>query len=100
MSGSSVCRMHGGGSALARRKAKLRLAELVDPAIATLAREMTTAEKSADKQAAANSLLDRAGWGRVTKVEQTDARSLLVQRLLEIRDEAIAEEQAELEQRP
>jgi hypothetical protein len=72
-----------------RIKTQERLAALVDPSIAILAREMKSAEKSSDRQAAANSLLDRAGWGRVQKVEHSDARAMLLQRLLEFRGEAI-----------
>jgi hypothetical protein len=93
--GSNVCRMHGGAAPQTARKAKLRLLELVDPAIATLAREMTQADASGDRQKAANSILDRAGWGRVQKVETTDARDLLLQRLLQMRDEAIAADEYE-----
>lgn len=72
-----------------RVKTQERLAALVDPSIAVLAREMRDADKSSDRQAAANSLLDRAGWGRVQKVEHSDARAMLLQRLLEFRGEAI-----------
>ena len=73
----------------ARVRTQERLAALVDPAIAVLAREMVDPEnKSSDRQAAANSLLDRAGWGRVQKVEHTDARDMLMQRLLEMRGES------------
>lgn len=88
MHGQSVCRMHGGASPQARSKARLRLAELVNPAIATLAREMANADKSMDRQRAANSILDRAGWGRVSTVETADAREVLLARLAEMRDEA------------
>lgn len=81
MAGLRVCRLHGGASKQAQRKARLRLAELIDPAIGTLAREMVQADKSADKQRAANSILDRAGLGRVSKVETDDAKELLYERL-------------------
>lgn len=81
MAGLRVCRLHGGASKQAQRKARLRLAELIDPAIGTLAREMVQADKSADKQRAANSILDRAGLGRVSKVESDDAKELLFERL-------------------
>lgn len=88
MDGQAVCKMHGGQAPQTKRKAALRLLELVDPAIATLAREMVQASKSSDKQRAANSILDRAGYGRVHKVEATDARELLVQRLLALQGES------------
>lgn len=84
--GGKVCAFHGGSAPQVKRKARLRLAELVDPAIATLAREMAGADKSRDRQAAANSILDRSGYGRATKIEADDARELLLQRLLEARE--------------
>lgn len=90
MHGQRVCRMHGGSAPQARSKARLRLAELVNPAIATLAREMANADRSVDRQRAANSILDRAGWGRVSTVETADAREVLLARLAEMRDEAAA----------
>lgn len=85
--GATVCRHHGGAAPQVQRKAALRLLELVDPAISTLAREMVQADKSSDRQRAANSLLDRAGVGR--KVDSPDAdvaKALLVERLLALRD--------------
>lgn len=96
--GQRVCRLHGGSSPQALNKARIRLAALVDPAIATLAREMTQAEKSADKQRAANSILDRAGFGRVSKVETSDARELLIQKLIEIRDSSGVQQTEVIEQ--
>lgn len=80
--------MHGGSAPAARARARLRLLELADPAIATLAREMVQADRSVDRQKAANSILDRAGYGRVTRMESADARELLIARLLELRAEA------------
>lgn len=87
--GQRVCHLHGAASPQAQRKAKLRLAELVSPAIATLAKEMTQADTSADRMKAANSILDRAGWGRVQKVEAHDAREILLQRLLDMREDQL-----------
>lgn len=83
--GGTVCRFHGGGSPQAKQKAALRLAALVDPAIATLGREMVKAEKSSDRQRAANSILDRAGITRGQSAELDVARALLLERLLEAR---------------
>lgn len=88
MKGQNVCRNHGGAAKQNRDKARLRLASLVDPAIATLAKEMVNANTSRARQSAANSILDRAGWGRVTKVEAVDARQILLQRLHELREAA------------
>lgn len=84
--GGTVCRYHGGAAPQVKRKAALRLLELVDPAIATLAREMANADKSSDRQRAANSILDRAGMARQTQVNTDDARDLLLQRLVEARE--------------
>ena len=87
--GATVCRFHGGATQHVRKKAALRLAALVDPAIGTLAREMVKAERSSDRQRAANSILDRAGIVRKQDGEAEIARSLLVERLRAIRDEAL-----------
>ena len=87
MPGQKNCRMHGGKAPQTLRKARLKLSELVDPAIAVLAKEMVKAEDSADKQRAANSILDRAGMGRVTKVEAEDAKNLLFDRIMAMREE-------------
>lgn len=86
--GTGRCRLHGGASPQARRAARLRLAELVDPAIAVLAREMVKAEKSSDRIRAAAELLDRAGVGRHERheVAVADARALLIDRLLQLRE--------------
>jgi len=85
IAGGTVCRFHGGGAPNVKRKAALRLAALVDPAIATLGREMVKAEKSSDRQRAANSILDRAGITRGQSAELDVARALLLERLLEAR---------------
>lgn len=87
VTGMKVCKMHGGSTQAAKRGAALRLAELVNPAIATLAREMTNADKSADKQRAANSILDRAGHGRHQIIEASDSREILRQGLLDLWNE-------------
>lgn len=83
--GGQVCKMHGGGAPQVKRKAALRLLELIDPAVATLAREMTTAPLSADRQRAANSILDRAGVSRRDSPESELAKALLIERLLELK---------------
>lgn len=83
--GGTVCKFHGGGAPAVKQKAALRLAQLVDPAIATLGREMVKAEKSSDRQRAANSILDRAGITRGQSAELDVARALLLERLLEAR---------------
>jgi hypothetical protein len=87
--GGTVCATHGGSAPQVRRKAALRLLELVDPAIAVLAREMVQADKSADRQRAANSVLDRAGVPRTaTVIDGESAKALLVERINALRGEA------------
>lgn len=86
--GGTVCKTHGGSAPQVRRKAALRLQELIDPAIGVLAREMVTADKSADRQRAANSVLDRAGVPRTATVLDGDsAKALLVERINALRNE-------------
>lgn len=82
--GTTVCATHGSRAPQVKRKAALRLLELVDPAIATLARTMT--DNSAPHMArlrAAENVLDRAGVPRKVDVTDTEAaKALLVERLL------------------
>lgn len=93
MAGQRVCRVHGGSTPQAKQAAKLRLASLVNPAIGTLAREMTRADRSADRQRAANSILDRAGIGRVQHIDNVaDSKELLFEMLRERRDQLLAGE--------
>lgn len=87
IAGGTVCPTHGGRAPQVKDRARLRLASLVEPAIATLGREMTQADKSADRQRAANSILDRAGHGRAVKVEQADAREMLLDLLIAAAEE-------------
>lgn len=89
LQGATVCAKHGGAAPQVRRKAALRLAALVDPAIVTIARIMTdTSVRPGDRLRAANSVLDRAGIVRQTDMDTGTAQALLVQRLLDMRDEA------------
>lgn len=83
MNGQRICFRHGGSSPQAKRAARVRLAALADPAVERLAHELEHAEESRDRLAAANSILDRAGYGRSQTVTTEDARELLLQRLLE-----------------
>lgn len=84
--GASVCKFHGGAAKQVKQAAALRLASLVSPAIGTLAREMVKAERSADRQRAANSILDRAGVVRQSSAEADTARQLLIERLRDLRE--------------
>lgn len=85
--GGTVCRMHGGSAPQVKRRAALRLLELVDPAVATLAREMATASKSVDRQRAANSILDRAGVVRRDSPAKEDVYDLVAERLRALREQ-------------
>ena len=88
MAGQRVCRLHGGSTQKARNAAKLRLMDLVDPAITMLGHELVRKESEPkDRLAAANSILDRAGLSRRTEVSVDDAREMLVQRIMENRSE-------------
>lgn len=92
MRGQKVCHKHGGAAPQNKRKAKLRLDALAYPAIATLAKEMTNAEASRDRQSAANSILDRAGYSRTHNVTTDDAREILLERLLQAQQEIEVED--------
>lgn len=90
MTGQRRCRMHGGAAPQAKRKAALRLATLVDPAISTLASVMQSkSAKDADRLRAAEAILDRAGHPRASRVEGTvsvtDAREMLLERIMDMR---------------
>jgi hypothetical protein len=85
--GGTVCRMHGGAAPAVRNRARLRLLSLAEPAIATLAREMTTATDSANRIKAANSILDRSGYARTVRVDQADAREMLLDLLIQSAEE-------------
>ena len=84
--GGTVCRLHGGSAPQVKRAAKLRLLELVDPAIATLARIMATSDNEALRLKAADSILDRGGLPKGAQVTVEDARSALYEALLAHRD--------------
>lgn len=89
MDGQARCRLHGGASPQAKRKARLKLIELVDPAIATIARVMVNGAKDADKLRAAEAILDRAGHPRSSRIEGRvsleESRDVLLQQLLAVR---------------
>lgn len=99
MQGQRVCRMHGGASGQARANAQARLARMVEPALATLAKVLVspTASDHAKLRAAEN-VLDRGGLPRRTEVS-TDAgaaRAELVERILAFREQAAPAELGEL----
>lgn len=86
---SNVCTVHGGKAPQVRKKAAQRLLALIDPAISVLHHEMETAETSKDRQAAANSILDRGGVPRTRSVvDDESARDLLIDRIIALRDQS------------
>lgn len=87
--GALVCATHGGKAPQVKAAARLRLAELVDPAVATLAREMTSqTNKPGDRIRAAENILDRAGYGRqVDNGNVALARAILFNKFLAIKAE-------------
>jgi hypothetical protein len=60
--GGFVCTSHGGASPQARKKAKERLLELVDPALAALQKVLTSDADDSVKVRAALGILDRTGF--------------------------------------
>lgn len=84
--GSLVCATHGGKAPQVQAKARLRLAELVDPAIGVLAREMVSDKnKPGDRIRAAENILDRAGYGRQIDNGNVElARAILVNKLVAV----------------
>lgn len=86
--GGPVCSKHGGNAPQVRKAAKLRLAELVDPAVATYARALADPSvPMAVKIRAADSIMDRSGHGRQTTVDIEDARARLAERIRVLRQE-------------
>lgn len=84
--GGTVCKWHGGGAVQVKRKAAMRLMSLVDPAIATLAREMVSQTNSASERLrAAENVLDRAGYPRRVQVDGDTVKEQLLYRLEELR---------------
>ncbi|QDP45569.1 hypothetical protein SEA_FUZZBUSTER_85 [Microbacterium phage FuzzBuster] len=83
--GGTVCKIHGGGSPQVQESARARLAREIMPSIARLATERDKAPKASDRIRAATSLLDRGGFGPRVTVELDDARSMLIERLREMR---------------
>jgi hypothetical protein len=62
ISGSNVCRVHGGSAPQVKRRAEERLAALVDPAIAALSKLVRSKGLTNVKLQAARDILDRTGF--------------------------------------
>lgn len=70
--GGTVCVKHGGGAPQVRAKANERILEMVNPALATLARLVSDGEVADNvKLAAVKDVLDRAGLTAKQVVEVT-----------------------------
>lgn len=81
--GTGACRNHGGATPSARAAARLRLDELVGPAIATLARIIADPDVPASiRLRAAQDVLDRSGYPRRVDVDVDAAREQLVDRIV------------------
>lgn len=87
--GFTVCKWHGGKAPQVQKSARAYLAEQIMPSITRLATERDKAPKASDRIRAATNLLDRGGFGPRVTVELDDARSLLIERLREMRATAL-----------
>ncbi|MFC4243377.1 hypothetical protein ACFOYW_08325 [Gryllotalpicola reticulitermitis] len=88
VSGDDLCFRHGGKvNRLTRRTARLKAAQLVEPAIAQIAKLMVTAKSEAVRLRAAQVALDINGVGGYSsmKLDEIDARSVLMDRILAYR---------------
>lgn len=91
--GMRVCRLHGGTSPQAKKAARVRLADLVDPAITTLALVMADkTAKDVDRLRAADSILDRAGVIRGQKITVDESVNILKTRAIEIKERQMMED--------
>jgi hypothetical protein len=81
--GAGRCRLHGGSSPVAERNhARLRLIELVGPALSTLARVMVDEHApAAARVRAAEAVLDRTGYPRRTEISVDEGREMLTARI-------------------
>jgi hypothetical protein len=86
--GTNVCANHGSKSPQVQRRARMRLAELVDPSITRLARIMASGEDK-DALRAIENILDRAGYPRKMEIDNEVAKALLVERLLQMQSDTI-----------
>lgn len=85
--GGTTCVYHGGQAPQVRRKADLRLAQLVEPAIAQLARELvnTTTGTPMSRLRALENILDRSGYPRGAVIGNVEeAKAQLIARLREM----------------
>ena len=70
--GSNVCRNHGGAAPQVQQAAKVRLAELIEPALRTLRDAMDADDATwSDRLRAAADVLDRGGYPKGATLEVT-----------------------------
>lgn len=86
--GTNVCKSHGSAAPQTKRKAALRLAAMVDPALDRL-HQIVTNPDSDDGHAirAVENVLDRTGYPRKVEYDPETATQLLIERLIQLRDE-------------
>lgn len=78
MLGQTVCKMHGGKSPQALKSAQERIAAMVDPALAQLARLVEQADSDSVKLSAIKDVLDRAGYKPKDRVEHAGGTTIRV----------------------
>lgn len=84
MDGQRICAKHGGSSPQAKRAARLRMLDLIDPAITQLARIVASPDtRDTDRLKAIEMILDRTGYPKGYQVTVEDARAVLADRLAE-----------------
>lgn len=77
--GGAVCEFHGGGAPQVKLAAKLRILDMVDPALAVILRSLKSKKTpAAVALKAATEVLDRAGIDLENKAEQ-GARMIVVE---------------------
>lgn len=86
--GHVVCHYHGGATQQAKDKARLRMLELIEPAVAQLARLMVNSNDERVQMRAIENILDRGGLPRGVKIDGQDARAMLVEKLQVYRAQA------------
>lgn len=69
--GGRVCPTHGGSIKRVKQSAQQRLAEMVDPALTSLAELVESADSDGIKLAAIKDVLDRAGFKPKERIEQS-----------------------------
>jgi hypothetical protein len=74
VAGGTVCQVHGGAAPQVKEAARVRLLALVDPALGTLARGVSSRRRgipTATEIAAARDILDRAGLAAERPASET-----------------------------